>query len=147
MDGQFQCKQLQILKAHLEYYRESQLAISGIGRKALLDLGELCLELSQGNQVLILDPLRWCILIDGQWISFRRKILVFRLLEALNRPGDVISKKDIAAVLWSHETYRPLLHDPRIFNLVQRTRALLKALSRGDVLVLSSHHGYSLVNR
>ena len=147
MDGQFLCKQVQTFKTHLECHRESQLAISEIARKSLLDLAELCFELSQGHQVLILDPSRLCVLIGGKWISFRRKILVFRLLEALNRPGNVVSKRDIAGVLWPHETYRPLLHDPRIFDLVQRTRSILRELSRCDVLLLTSHDGYSLLNR
>ena len=85
--------------------------------------------------------------VQGKWIPLHDKPLIYGFLEFLHRKGGFVSKQDIARELWPNQDYKPRLHDPRIFDLARRIRALIEPYENQPVCLLSGRFGYKLASR
>jgi DNA-binding response OmpR family regulator len=93
--------------------------------------------------LLVVDQISGEIWVDRQPIALSPKEkALFDLL--FDRAGQVLSKQEIAAVVWPE--YRAPVHDYQIESLVKRLREKLEPDPRDPVLVLTVRgHGYKLV--
>jgi hypothetical protein len=87
------------------------------------------------------------IAVQGKWIALHDKPLIYSFLEYLHRRGGFVSKKDIAGELWPKQEYKPRIHDPRIFDIARRVRALIEPYENQPVCLLSGRFGYKLASR
>ncbi len=85
--------------------------------------------------------------VQGKWIALHDKPLIYDFLELLYNRGTFVSKAEIAARLWPEEEYKPRTHDPRIFDLARRIRALIEPYENQPVCLLSGRQGYKLAGR
>ncbi|MCX6131435.1 MAG: hypothetical protein NTX25_20525, partial [Proteobacteria bacterium] len=94
-----------------------------------------------------MDPDLRRICVQGKWIALHDKPLIYEFLELLSRSGSFVNKAEIAARLWPEEEYRQRAHDPRIFDLARRIRALIEPYENQPLCLLSSRQGYKLAGR
>ena len=83
-------------------------------------------------------------MIKDQWISFNDKPKLYKFLELLHMRGQFVKKKSIAESLWPEEAYVPGVHDPRIFDIAKRVRAIMNSHDCEPVTLLSGRQGYKL---
>ena len=86
------------------------------------------------------------ILVKDRWLPFHDKPLLYRFLELLHERRQFVSKDIIATDLWPHEDYKPRVHDPRIFDIAKRARALIETYENQPVVLLSGRLGYKLAS-
>jgi tetratricopeptide (TPR) repeat protein len=84
--------------------------------------------------------------VRGKWVTFQDRPLLFRFLHLLDKRSSFVGKEDIALYLWPEQRYNPAIHDPRIFDIAKRTRALVEAFESQPVLLLSGRAGYRLAS-
>ena len=84
--------------------------------------------------------------IQGKWIKLHDKPLIYRFLELLNGLGRFVSKQEIAAELWPDQEYKSKMHDPRIFDIARRVRAMIEPYEDQPVCLLSGRYGYKLAS-
>ncbi len=94
-----------------------------------------------------MDPDLRRICVQGKWVPLHDKPLIYDFLELLFSRGIFVSKADIAARLWPEEEYKPRTHDPRIFDLARRIRALIEPYENQPLCLLSGRQGYKLAGR
>ncbi len=99
------------------------------------------------NCSLHMDPELRRISVQGKWIALHDKPLIYDFLELLHIRGSFVGKAEIAARLWGDEEYKPRTHDPRIFDLARRIRALIEPYENQPVCLLSGRQGYKLAGR
>ena len=87
------------------------------------------------------------IAVQGKWIPLHDKPLIYNFLDALHRKEGFVSKGQIAAKLWPDQQYKPRTHDPRIFDLARRIRALIEPYENQPVCLLSGRFGYKLASK
>ncbi|MFW7380759.1 MAG: hypothetical protein ACOH5I_18235 [Oligoflexus sp.] len=85
--------------------------------------------------------------VQNKWIPLHDKPLIFGFLEFLHRKGTFVSKQEIAQELWPNQDYKPRIHDPRIFDIARRVRALIEPYENQPVCLLSGRFGYKLASR
>ena len=90
------------------------------------------------------DPEHKKIAVQGQWIALHDKPLIYQFLECLHGSSSFVSKEIIAEKLWPHDEYTPKTHDPRIFDIARRVRALIEPYENQPVSLLSGRLGYKL---
>lgn len=93
---------------------------------------------------LVFDPSHKKIAVQGQWIALHDKPLIYQFLECLHHSSGFVSKEVIAEKLWPHDAYTPKTHDPRIFDIARRVRALIEPYENQPVSLLSGRLGYKL---
>jgi tetratricopeptide (TPR) repeat protein len=94
-----------------------------------------------------LDADRKRIRLRGEWRSLHDKPMLFGFLEALHASPGFVPKEALATQLWPSEIYHPEVHDPRIFDLARRIRAVIEAYEDQPVALLSGRLGYKLATR
>ncbi len=94
-----------------------------------------------------IDPELRRISVQGKWIPLHDKPLIYDFLELLHTKGSFVGKAEIASRLWGEEDYKPRTHDPRIFDLARRIRALIEPYENQPVCLLSGRQGYKLAGR
>jgi DNA-binding winged helix-turn-helix (wHTH) protein len=94
-----------------------------------------------------MDPDLRRLCVQGKWIPLHDKPLIYDFLELLYNRGSFVNKAEIAARLWPDEEYKPRTHDPRIFDLARRIRALIEPYENQPVCLLSGRQGYKLAGR
>ena len=83
----------------------------------------------------------------GKWIPLHDKPLIYNFLEFLHRKPGFVSKSEIACHLWPDQKYKARTHDPRIFDLARRIRALIEPYENQPVCLLSGRFGYKLASK
>ncbi len=83
----------------------------------------------------------------GKRIPLHDKPLIYNFLEFLHRKPGFVSKSDIACHLWPDQKYKARTHDPRIFDLARRIRALIEPYENQPVCLLSGRFGYKLASK
>jgi hypothetical protein len=86
------------------------------------------------------------ILVKNKWLGFHDKPLLFQFLLKLHEKADFINKETLATELWPEETYKPRIHDPRIFDIAKRARNLIEAYENQPIVLLSGRMGYKLAS-
>jgi len=86
------------------------------------------------------------ILVKDRWLPFHDKPLLYRFLELLHERRQFVPKEVIAVELWPNEDYKPRSHDPRIFDIAKRARAMIEAYENQPVVLLSGRLGYKLAS-
>lgn len=94
-----------------------------------------------------MDPDLRRICVQDKWIPLHDKPLIYDFLELLYSRGTFVGKYEIASRLWPEEEYKPRTHDPRIFDLARRIRALIEPYESQPVCLLSGRQGYKLAGR
>ncbi|SMF50027.1 hypothetical protein [Pseudobacteriovorax antillogorgiicola] len=87
------------------------------------------------------------IAVQGKWIPLHDKPLIYNFLDVLHRKEGFVNKEQIAAQLWPDQQYKPRTHDPRIFDLARRIRALIEPYENQPVCLLSGRFGYKLASK
>lgn len=82
--------------------------------------------------------------VSGAWIALHDKPLIFGFLQFLYQAGRFVAKKEIALFLWPREEYKPRVHDPRIFDIARRVRAMIEPYDDQPLCLLSGRFGYKL---
>lgn len=98
------------------------------------------------NAALEFDTANNRIFVNNRWIAFHEKPLLFRFLLMLHGNEMFVPKKQIATNLWPEEGYKPRIHDPRIFDIAKRARAMIEAYDKQPVVLLSGRMGYKLAS-
>jgi hypothetical protein len=99
----------------------------------------------QTRGVLELDGETKRVNLGGQWFALHDKPLIYRFIEVLHEAGDFVTKEELAASLWA-DSYKPRVHDPRIFDLARRIRGLMESQDDSYALsLMSGRNGYKLV--
>lgn len=83
-------------------------------------------------------------MLKDKWISFNDKPKLYHFLELLHMRGQFVKKRSIAETLWPEESYIPGVHDPRIFDIAKRVRALMQQTACDPLTLLSGRQGYKL---
>ena len=83
----------------------------------------------------------------GKWIPLHDKPLIYNFLEYLHRKPGFVSKQEIACHLWPDQNYKARTHDPRIFDLARRIRALIEPYENQPICLLSGRFGYKLASK
>lgn len=86
------------------------------------------------------------ILIKNKWIPFHDKPMLFQFLLLLHDRASFVPKDNIASDLWPEESYKPRVHDPRIFDIAKRARNLIETYENQPVVLLSGRMGYKLAS-
>lgn len=86
------------------------------------------------------------IMLKNKWIGFHDKPLLFQFLLMLHEKAEFITKETLATDLWPAESYKPRVHDPRIFDIAKRARNLIEAYENQPVVLLSGRMGYKLAS-
>jgi hypothetical protein len=94
-----------------------------------------------------MDPDLRRICVQEKWIALHDKPLIYDFLELLYSRGTFVGKHEIASRLWPEEEYKPRTHDPRIFDLARRIRALIEPYENQPVCLLSGRQGYKLAGK
>ncbi|RZA20669.1 MAG: hypothetical protein EOP10_17745 [Proteobacteria bacterium] len=94
-----------------------------------------------------MDPDLRRICVQEKWIPLHDKPLIYDFLELLYSKGTFVGKNEIATRLWPEEEYKPRTHDPRIFDLARRIRALIEPYENQPVCLLSGRQGYKLAGK
>jgi hypothetical protein len=92
------------------------------------------------------DPSNKRILINDRWLAFHDRPLLFEFLMLLHDSQRFVEKRAIAGHLWPSEPYKARVHDPRIFDIAKRTRALIETYEDQPVVLLSGRNGYKLAS-
>ncbi|MGE0173574.1 MAG: tetratricopeptide repeat protein [Oligoflexales bacterium] len=81
---------------------------------------------------------------QNKWIDLQDKPIIFNFLFVLHSKTGFVSKQTIARSLWPEALYKPRVHDPRIFDIVKRTRQIIESYENHPVILLSGRTGYKL---
>jgi tetratricopeptide (TPR) repeat protein len=101
-------------------------------------------ELATTPRVLF-DRSNMKIAIRDHWLALGEKPMIFDFLALLHERAEFVDKKALAEALWPAEEYRPRTHDPRIFDIAKRIRAMLRELpDQSKLELLSGRRGYRL---
>lgn len=84
------------------------------------------------------------VMVSNHWVALHDRPLLFQFLEILHQARDFVSKDQIARHLWPNEEYKPRVHDPRIFDIAKRSRAVIEAYENQPVVLLSGRLGFKL---
>lgn len=84
--------------------------------------------------------------IRKSWVSFHERPLIYQFIRLLSYSEHFVTKEEIAAKRWPNETYSPLVHDARVYDLARRVRASIEAFEEQPVLLLSGRSGYRLAH-
>ncbi len=98
------------------------------------------------NTPMEFDPSNKRILIKDRWLPFHDRPLLFEFLILLHNSARFVDKQAIAEHLWPSESYKPRLHDPRIFDIAKRARAMIETYENQPVVLLSGRTGYKLAS-
>jgi tetratricopeptide (TPR) repeat protein len=81
---------------------------------------------------------------QNRCIDLQDKPIIFNFLFLLHTKAGFVSKQTIARSLWPEAVYKPRIHDPRIFDIVKRTRTIIESYESQPVILLSGRAGYKL---
>ena len=91
------------------------------------------------------DDARMVMHLGSRSIELISKPLIFAFLKLMSEHRDrFVTKDEIARALWRTEDYHPFIHDPRIFDVVQRTRKCIEVFEDRPVVLLSGRMGYRI---
>ena len=91
------------------------------------------------------DDARMVMHLGTRSIELISKPLIFGFLKLMSEHRDrFVTKDEIARALWRNEEYHPFIHDPRIFDVVQRTRKCIEVFEDRPVVLLSGRMGYRI---
>ena len=82
--------------------------------------------------------------VNGCSLSLRKQPLAFRLMTFLGVKRNWCTKAELATELWPNQIYHPVVHDPRIFNLVSRLRRVIEKNPNLNVVLIGDTDGYRL---
>lgn len=82
--------------------------------------------------------------VNNQWRSFHGRPLLYHFLKLLSREDKFYSKEEVSMSLWPTETYHPQIHDPRVYDVARRARAMIEAFEEQPIYLLSGRSGYRL---
>lgn len=77
-------------------------------------------------------------------VSFEKKELLWRVLEALADQGGEAIKEDLAEAVWDDEAYHPLVHDNRMRLAVRKIRQLIEDEPGDPRRLITTAEGYAL---
>ncbi len=79
-------------------------------------------------------------------LSFKSKDVLEALFKLfVTNPGKYFSKEELTTRIW-HESYNPLVHDPRIYTSIRRLRQILSGIKKTD-WIKESAGKYSISSR
>jgi hypothetical protein len=81
---------------------------------------------------------------DGKWVAFHDRPLLYRFLEVVYGSESFVPKDAIAKHLWPNDEYKPRLHDPRMFDIAKRVREIVTGCNEQPLTLLSGRLGYKL---
>ena len=85
--------------------------------------------------------------IRDKWIDLHKTPSLLTFIATLYGSNTFVTKQSIAAKIWPEETYKPRIHNPRIFNIARRVREAIEAYDSQPVVLLSGRYGYKLAVR
>lgn len=98
------------------------------------------------NTPMEFDTVNRRILLKNRWLPFHDRPLLFEFLILLRDRETFVEKSAIAQHLWPNEDYKPRVHDPRIFDIAKRARAMIEDYENQPVVLLSGRMGYKLAS-
>ena len=109
-------------------------------------------ERFKDNNIALSSPLQFDhefkrIAVQGKWVPLHDKPLIYHFLDVLHCKDGFVSKEQLASALWPDQEYKPRTHDPRIFDLARRVRALIEPYENQPVCLLSGRFGYKLATK
>ena len=113
-------------------------------RTRMKDLLMLVHDPKQKPATVQFDKERKRVLLNGQWMAFHEKPILFNFLEILCSRSQFVSKKEISEYLWQEQRYKPRIHDPRLFDIARRIRCILDEYPSNNMALLSGRLGYLL---
>ena len=96
------------------------------------------------KQDIKLDQKSRSVTINNDTHCFDNKPLIFKLLQLLFTKRTFVSKAELADELWATEVYKPRMHDPRIFDIIKRTRKMIEQYDKKPLVIISGKLGYKL---
>lgn len=108
------------------------------GENFAFDAFDLALNLKSGT---LHEARKGEIRFDGQFLL--RDLLSVFLRSSVRTPGNVLRKEDLVREVWG-ETYRPQIHDNKIYVNIKRLRRLIEADDGSTEYILRGKQGYYL---
>lgn len=132
------------LQADLAAVGPHLVGVSPADIQELRDLMDSCHRLLRRTSRAICDRSSGQVWIEEECIPLGQSPHLFKVFEILSQAEKPVQKRNLARVLWPGEIYRPLTHDPRIFDLIRRARGLLHRAKLESVSLIGSAQGYLL---
>ncbi|NOY90961.1 MAG: AAA family ATPase [Deltaproteobacteria bacterium] len=80
---------------------------------------------------------------DGRVVEMAKRPLLFRLVDALVRRGDM-SKEQLILDVWGDNQYHPSRHDPRVYMSVRKLRELIEEDPSDPRRITTTETGYRI---
>ena len=91
------------------------------------------------------DDERMRIYLKGQWLQLNQKPKIYQFLRLVSSEARFFCKEDVAECLWPSAEYSAKAHDPRIFDIVRRSRRILNPFGGHTYYIMSNRMGYRFV--